>query len=416
MNNSIAILFYLRKSKKNKQGEAPIYLRITTDGKRSDFSTRRFIDPVQWDANTGRGKGSAEVVKTLNNYLLSLENKAYKEYNILISKGDSISSDLLRNKILGIREPFKLLLEVFQYEIDQIKEKVGGEYAPATYDRYRVAKKKLHSFIKHEYKKDDMQLEDLNHQFVTTYEFYLKTHRKNSHNTVMKDIKILKRIIKICISNQWIQRNPFVNFRCTYKDPKRGYLTQEELDSIENKQFSIHRLDVVRDIFIFSCYTGLSYADIALLTPSDIQNGIDRERWIIVDRLKTGTRSPIPLLPKALAVIEKYKDYPVNNNNETLLPIFSNQRFNSYLKEIADVCGINKHLHFHLARHTFATTVTLSNGVPIETVSKMLGHLSIRTTQIYSKVEDTKISQDMKVLKEKIAAVKEVKPMSKPAN
>ncbi|MCD4728958.1 MAG: site-specific integrase [Bacteroidales bacterium] len=204
----------------------------------------------------------------------------------------------------------------------------------------------------------------------------------------------------MAIANEWLQRNPFMNFKCSYKDTNRGYLTQEELDKLEAKEFSIKRLEIVRDIFIFQCYTGLAYSDVERLTPDDVSTGIDGEKWIIIYRQKTGGRSPIPILPRALEIINKYQDYPENENSGKLLPVKSNQKINAYLKEIGDLCGIDKNLSTHLARHTFATTVTLAHGVPIETVSKMLGHSSIRTTQIYSKVIDNKISADMVKLKE----------------
>jgi site-specific recombinase XerD len=218
----------------------------------------------------------------------------------------------------------------------------------------------------------------------------------------MKHIVRIKKIVSMALKNDWLDKDPFINYRASYEEVNRGYLTREELEILEQKEFTIPRLAKVRDVFIFCCYTGLGYADVEKLTPHDITTGIDGEKWIITFRKKTNHRSPVPLLPKAIEIIDKYKDYPENAAKGKLLPMGSNQRMNGYLKEIADICGISKNLTTHLARHTFATTVTLANGVPIETVSKMLGHSSIKTTQIYSKVVDSKISDDMSLLKKKL--------------
>ncbi len=216
----------------------------------------------------------------------------------------------------------------------------------------------------------------------------------------MKYIKRLKKVVNFAIANEWLSRDPFMRFSCTYKEVKKEFLSIEELAVIEQKEFTIKRLEQVRDIFIFCCYTGLAYADVEKLSKDDLRIGIDGENWIIIYRQKSGGRSPIPLLPQAFSIISKYKGNPEADAKGKLLPVNSNQKMNGYLKEIADVCGITKNLTMHLARHTFATTVTLAQGVPIETVSKMLGHTSIKTTQIYSKVVDSKISSDMMKLKE----------------
>jgi len=402
MEKSLSILFYLRKSKKNKQGEAPIYQRITIDGKRCDFTTHRFVNPNQWDNVSGRVIGTKEKTRVINNHLSDLENKAYQEYNIMISTGKDITPESIRNKILGVKERQRSLLELFRFHADQIKDQIGSGYCEGTYKRYVVTIGKLERFLLHQYKQPDIPLTDLNHEFITGFDFFLRTIDKINHNTVVKYMKVLKKVVNLAVANEWIPSNPFSQFKAAYKDPNRGFLTAEELETIGKKRFSIPRLAIIRDLFLFSCYTGLSYSDIFALTPDDVQPGIDGEKWIIVNRLKTNERSPIPLLPQATEIINKYQDYPVNSSAGKLLPMKSNQKMNAYLKEIADLCGIKKDLSMHIGRHTFATTVTLSNGVPIETVSKMLGHTSIKTTQIYSKVVDTKISQDMKILKEKM--------------
>jgi site-specific recombinase XerD len=229
----------------------------------------------------------------------------------------------------------------------------------------------------------------------------LRSVRKCANNTAVKYIKNFKKIIRICISNGWLDKDPFVNYKSKIREVEREFLSIGEIDDIYSKNFINQRLGLVRDIFVFACFTGLAYIDVKQLTLSNISIGIDGGRWIYTHRQKTETASRIPLLPIPEEIIQKYATHPICLNEERLLPILSNQKMNAYLKEIADVCGINKELTFHIARHTFATTVTLSNGVPIETVSKMLGHTNLKTTQHYAKILDIKISNDMMLLKEK---------------
>ena len=212
----------------------------------------------------------------------------------------------------------------------------------------------------------------------------------------------LKKIIRQCVANDWLDKDPFKSYKITTKETHRNFLMEDELETLIKKNISVPRLDQVRDIFLFSCYTGLSYTDVMALTRNNISIGIDGEQWIFTTRAKTDTTSRVPLLPVAKNIIEKYSNRPDIINSGKLLPKLTNQRLNSYLKEISDVCEFKKTLTFHCARHTFATTVTLTNGVPIETVGKMLGHKSLRTTQIYAKILDTKVSSDMQILKQKL--------------
>jgi len=225
------------------------------------------------------------------------------------------------------------------------------------------------------------------------------------NNTLMKHIERIRKIVNLAIKNEWLERDPFMKYKLAFTRTTREFLSADELASIEAKEFSISRLQFTKDLFVFSCYTGLSYIDSFNLTLQNISLGIDGEYWITTYRQKTDQPVRIPLLPKAMAIIEKYKDHPAVIANGKLLPGYANQTLNTYLKEVAGSCGIEKNLTFHIARHTFATTVTLTNGVPIETVSKLLGHRSIKTTQIYAKVIEWKVSQDMGILRSKLAGI-----------
>src|SRR5690606_26327769 len=236
----------------------------------------------------------------------------------------------------------------------------------------------------------------------TEFEHYLLTIDKLQSNTAHRYIKNLKKIMNMAVGLDWIPSNPFNQFKCSYSNPERKILNQDEINTLLNKKLHSPRLEEVRDVFIFCCYTGFAYSDAYQFNHNAVMKGLDGNLWLSTLRQKTGTKESVPLLPVALQIIEKYRNNEYCTKYDKLLPVNSNQRYNAYLKEIADICGINKKLTSHIARHTFATTITLANGVPIETVSAMLGHSSIRTTQIYAKVVEQKVSDDMQKLKERL--------------
>ena len=261
--------------------------------------------------------------------------------------------------------------------------------------------KHTRNFLEWKYKLQDISVKKIDHDFITSYEFYLLSERKCANNSAVKYIKNFKKIIRICLASGWITRDPFVNYKSKVKPVERVYLNDEELQAISNKTFVAERMNQVRDIFIFSCFTGLAYVDVKKLRRSEIVKGGDGQMWIYTKRQKTSTPTRVPLLPSALTLLNKYASHPACSNEDKAFPVTSNQKMNAYLKEIADICGINKDLTFHIARHTIATTVTLLNGVPIESVSKMLGHTNIKTTQHYAKILDIKVGADMALLRDK---------------
>ena len=395
------ILFFIRKDKANSEGEAPIYLRITVDGVRSHYAVKRYIHPNRWDSKANKAKGSKEDARQLNEYLDTLRNKVYEIHKDLIDHNITLSAVKIKNRLAGHDPDQKSLLEVFRDHNQSIKELVNIDYAPATITRYQTTFDHVVNFMSDKYNIQDIYLKELQFAFITDFEHYLKTVRKCGHNTTLKYIRNFKKIINLALKNGWLDKDPFKNYKGRLHEVMRGFLTEEEMLLIEEKEFSTARLEQVRDIFIFSCYTGFAYVDVAKLTKDEINTGIDGDKWIFTERTKTKIQVKVPLLPKALEIIEKYDNHPEAVYKGTLLPVLSNQKLNSYLKEIGDVCGIKKNLTFHLARHTFATTVTLPHGVSIETVSSMLGHKNFRTTQVYAKVVEQKVSEEMKVLKDK---------------
>ncbi|MDB5125275.1 MAG: integrase family protein [Mucilaginibacter sp.] len=405
MKTNFSLLFYLKKQKVYASGPMPVYMRITVNGKRAEVSAGRDCEPSGWNSHAGRGIGTKSETRALNSYLDTLQTKVMNAHQQLIGAGKEITAEKLRDQFIGRVERAYYVVALFNEHNDQVKALIGNGFEANTLKSYRSSFKHLSAFVQHHYGIVDMDVKNLNHAFIVNYEFYLKTVCKCSGVSAAKYIKHLKKIVNNCLANKWLSDNPFINYRSKAKAKEKEFLMPQELEAIAIKSVTIDRLAQVRDIFIFCCYTGLCYADVQKLQRHQIATGIDGEQWIFTTRQKTDTSSRIPLLPVAADIVNKYADHPQCSNKNLVLPVLSNQRMNSYLKEIADICGVTKILTFHMARHTFATTVTLSNGVPLETVSKMLGHNSIKTTQHYAKILDLKVSQDMAALKQKYAGI-----------
>lgn len=402
--NTFGVIFYLRKYKA-KNGKAPIYARVTVNAARTDISMKMDIEPDSWSEAKGMAKGTRQELKSLNSYLEQVRARIVECYQELHIKKQPITADAIKNLYLGVEEKQYSLLELMEYHNNYERQRLEW----GSIKNHYTTQKYIKRFLNERLKVKDIFLSQLQYKFLTDFEMFLRNQKPKgllracNNNTVMKHIERLKKMVNMAVQNEWLEKDPFAKFKKTFTKYTRGYLTQEELERIEQREFSIARLQQVKDLFVFSCYTGLAYIDVMKLTPSQIRIGIDKEYWLFTSREKTDTSVKVPLLPKAYEIVQKYKEHPTCLVHGTLFPGISNQRLNSYLKEIADLCEIDKHLTFHLARHTFATTITLTNGVPIETVSKMLGHNSIRTTQIYAKVVERKVSEDMQALKKKIA-------------
>ncbi|MBO3116522.1 site-specific integrase [Winogradskyella sp. DF17] len=416
MNKTFGLLFYLKKSKVDAQGKCPIYLRITIDGKRTEISTKRTIEIEKWSVEANKAIGRTEDIRELNAYLDSLTTKVYQSQRDLIQDNKEVTTETLKNKFLGVEEKQRTLITIFKNHNKQVEKLVGREFSAGTLERYKTVCKHLKEFMQHQYKVSDIPVNRIDHKYITDFEFYLKTVRNCGHNSTIKYIKNFKKIVRIAIANDWIKKDPFLNYKVRLKEVERQFLSEEEIQTMLEKELHTNRLEQVRDIFIFCCFTGLAYSDVKKLSKDNLVFGIDGDKWIKTKRTKTDTRSNIPLLPTALEIIKKYENHPEAVTKGVLLPVLSNQKSNAYLKEIADLCGINKNLTTHLARHTFATTVTLSNGVPMESVSKMLGHKSLKTTQHYAKILDRKVSDDMAILKQKFADKSNVDASKRIAN
>lgn len=407
VSTTFSLLFWINKAKIN-HNKAPIWVRITVNGVRAEMSIKRNIDPNDWNTEKGQAKGKKEETKNINHNIAQIRTQLYQCYQSMITERKLVTAEAIKNKYLGKEETSQTLMTLIEHHNIQLKNNLEH----GTMKNYITTQKYLQLFLKDHLKTSDIYLSQLTYKFIADFELYIKNyqpldyHKPCGQNTVMKHIERFRKIINIAIKYEWLEKDPFAKFKPVFTKTNKEFLSAQELAKIENKQFSIQRLQYVKDLFVFSCYTGLSYIDVMNLTPNNLSLGIDNRFWIYTTRQKTDDGVRIPLLPTALSILKKYETSPQALAQVKLFPTISNQKLNSYLKEIADLCGIQKNLTFHLARHTFATTITLTNGVPIETVSKLLGHNSIRTTQIYAKVIDKKVSEDMDNLQDRLFPIK----------
>ncbi len=395
MKSTFSILFYLKRNGQKGNGNMPVMGRITVNGQAVQFSAKVEIKPDYWNVKAGKAIGKTSGVQEVNAILESTKTTMTKIYRDLQERETNVTPERIKNVFFGIEIRHHMLLELFKHHNEDVFKLIGISKSKATYQKYEVTRKHLTNFIKEKYNVSDISLKEINNMFISDFEVYLLTTAGCKSNTTAKFMQFFKRIIIIAKSNGWIYTDPFANYKIRIARVDRGYLTQEQLDVIIGKKFALKRLELVRDIFVFSCYTGLAYIDVKNLRQKHIRTSFDGNLWVMTKRQKTDVQSNIPLLDVAKQILEKYKG---TLPDEKVLPILSNQKMNAYLKEIGDLCGIEQNLTFHLARHTFGTTVTLAKGVPIETVSKMLGHTNIKTTQIYARITNSKIGNDMAVL------------------
>jgi site-specific recombinase XerD len=397
-NSRIYLSFFLYKSRKNKNG-TPVYLKISLPNESGQLHTGITVDEKHWNQQKYQLRENKPAHKELNKQLSIFKCNVLAIFTEYQEKDLPVSIEVIKHRMSGENDgEVRTLLEAFKLHNDQLRVKLGIESTRATVAKYESLLRKVTRYIEHQYKRKNIFLKELDHRFIVNFEIFLKTVDGIAHNSAIKYIQFFKKITNMSIAHGWLDKNPFQNFKCSLKEVHRGFLSRDELSKLQAKEIQNQRLSDVRDIFVFSCYTGLAYTDVKALTQNGVVKGVDGNNWVNSSRKKTGVRISVPLLTQAQFILNKH----IPGKNGCLLPVLSNQKVNAYLKEIGDICGIEKNLTFHLARHTFATTVTLSNGVPIETVSKMLGHTNLKTTQIYAKVVDTKISNDMQALQGKL--------------
>ena len=399
---NFSLVVYISRTKTKQNGEVPVLMKININGERVVMQLHRSIHPDQWDGKRSRVSGRSHEATEFNRYIESVLTRARQKYSELITLHETVTPQMLRDLILGVNtaKP-RMVIEVWEDHISGLRKLIGKECTLATCQKYTAAKNHFVNFLKLKYKAADVPIKAVDHYMITEFAMYLKTERGCNFNTANKFLQNLKRITYRCLHHGWILKDPFAGISLKMKEVDRPYLNEEELQKLMDFTSPFDRLNRVRDFFIFSCFTGLAYADVKKLKRSEIEVN-EAGYWIKTKRQKTGGRANIPLLDVPIKIINKYVNIDMLQDNDPILPILSNQKMNAYIKEIADLCGITKILSYHVARHTFATTVTLTNGVPIESVSKMLGHKNINSTQHYARIVDKKVGDDMHLLSKKI--------------
>lgn len=396
-------MFYIRRDKTNKKGEAPVFMRLTINGERADASIKRFIEPHAWNSAKGKANEKCRGGKDLNLYLDAISANILRIQRDFELDKKEVSAQIILNRYLGKEQSDRhTLMEVFRAHNEKCRALSGISLAPGTVIRYETSLRLTEAFLRTTYKKEDCYLDEITHQFVEDYDFYLRTVRRCCHNTTTKYLLNFKKIIRIALAKGWMKKDPFAQVHFHFEPVEREFLEKQELKVLLNKEITITRLAQVRDIFCFCCLTGLAFMDVQQLKPEHLVADIHGKIWIRKARQKTKNMCNIPLLDEAQKIIDRYRDHPYCQTHGVLLPVCSNQKMNSYLKELADICGIRKNLSTHCARHTFAT-LTLASGATIDNVAKMLGHANVNMTRRYAKVLDSSIMRDMEVVAENMA-------------
>ncbi len=397
------VLFFIRKTKLKKSGETPIMLRITIEGQLTELQLKRDVMPTQWNQAKERCTGKDATSMEINRYLQSVKLRLLDIHREMEDAGKLINPMEVKRRFLGLDEKHLMFFEVFQEHNDKCRELIGKDYAKVTISRFDTCLRYFKEMALKKYHLKDIPMKEISHAIIQDYIHFLKAQKDLQENTVIRYMKVVKKITNMALANDWMEKDPFINIRFHEQEVHKEFLTKEELETMQNKVFDVPRLDLVRDIFLFQCFTGLAFIDVSELKAEHLVSDNQGNLWIRKARQKTKVMCNIPLLDIPLAILEKYEGHPLAKKKGTLLPVLCNQKLNSYLKEIADLCGIKKNLTTHTARHTFATTITLANKVPLQDVSAMLGHALTRMTQHYARVLSPSLKEAMDNVKNALA-------------
>ena len=397
------ILFFVLKTKLLKNGEAPVLMRITINGDYDDVRIQRSVPLNLWNAAKGCSKGRDRASVALNAYIAELHARALEKHKELVLEQALITPKLILKRVFGKDTEMRTLLGTMREGIKEMETLAGIDYSPVTINRYKNVVKKLQLLIPSYYGKEDVTFHELTPEFIRAFDIYLKTEAGLCRNTIVRYMKCFKKFTNMALAKEWMRKNPFYGYKMEQDETDPVFLTYDELQTVMKKKFTIPRLELVRDVFVFACFTGLSYIDIKTLTHDKIQRmDFAGEEWIITRRTKPRVSSNVPLMEIAKELIERYKGLA---GGDLVFPMPSNSVCNRHLKQIAKACGIHKEIGFHLSRHTFATTVYLCNGGTIEALSKILGHKHISTTQIYAEVTNRMVSSDFRAISGNLAAM-----------
>ena len=394
------VLFFIRKTKLKKSGETPIMLRITIEGQLTELQLKRDVMPTQWNQAKERCTGRDATSMEINRYLESVKLRMLDIHREMEDAGKLINPMEVKRRFLGLNETHMMFFGVFAEHNDKCRELIGKDYAKVTISRFDTCLRYFKEMALKKYHLKDIPMKEISHPIIQDYIHFLKAQKDLQENTVIRYMKVVKKITNMALANDWMEKDPFINIHFHEQEVHKEFLTKEELEAMQNKVFDIPRLDLVRDTFLFQCWTGLAFIDVSELKPEHLVPDNQGNLWIRKARQKTKIMCNIPLLDIPLAILEKYKGHPLAKKKDTLLPVPCNQKMNSYLKEIADFCGIKKNLSTHTGRHTFSTVIALANNVSLENVAKMLGHTNTKMTQRYAKVLDQSILRDMQNVRE----------------
>ena len=394
--NTLSVLFIIKKAKLLKNGEAPICMRITVNKRVAEVMIKRSIPVDLWNQKKECSKGKDRVATELNHYINTVRAKVLQIHRELEIDNKPITADIIKDCFYGRDKVQRSLLEVYAEHNEKCRALIGKEYTESTVTKFDTSINRLKEYIRSRYHRNDIMLAELDGQFIRDFDFWLKTDKHCQNNSALKHLKNLKKVVRIALANDWIKKDPFYGIHFKQEEVNVEFLSREELDILMNKEFAIKRLEQVRDIFIFCCFTALAFVDVQQLSREHLIKDNNGALWIRKARQKTNQMCNIPVLSIPQRILRKYEDNAECIKKGVLLPVISNQRMNAYLKEIADLCGIAKRLTTHAARHTAATVVFLANDVSMENVSKILGHSNIRMTQHYAKVLDSSIMREMR--------------------
>lgn len=411
MRSTFNVLFYIKKSQPKKNGLCPVMGRITIDGKAVQFSCKFDIDPKFWDAAAGRASGRSEQAREANRLLDQIGASLTKQYKEILNRDGYVNAEKVKNAYLGLDARYETLLKVFErHNEDMEKMYQAGSRSWRTLYKYQNVYKLLGEFIKYRYNRTDIALKEIQPAFITDFEFFLRTEKGCGSTTIWVYMMPLRRMITIAINNGWLQRDPFFGYSISPEVADRGFLTKEEIKMLMDASFKKKDRELVRDMFIFCCFTGFAFTDLYSMTIDNLQSSFDtKHQWIVKRRDKTNVASTVPVLEIPLKILEKYKGLAEGNK---LLPVPCYEKSKFLLGEVAKEAGLEKHITWHLARHTYATEICLTNGVPIESLAKMLGHKNIRTTQIYAKITHEKLSHDADLLANRLNGIEQFKAAS----
>ncbi|KAA6335164.1 Tyrosine recombinase XerC [termite gut metagenome] len=400
--STFSILFYLNTSKKKKSGKCPIMGRISVDGENKAFSTGMDIEPKQWDAGKGMTVGKSDEVHTINKQIETLKSDLEQHYRNMVENQGFVTAELLKNALRGIGTVQNTVTQEFAELVEEKRKSIGIRIVASSFCIYPAAYRHFKGFLKHKYNANDIPFSMVTGAIVEEYDYYLKIDARLSPRTAKATMKPFRTVAMRAFNKGLLRNDPFFDYTFEKIISNPRWLSHDEIDRLIKLEIKSRAQDFVRDMFLFSVFTGISYIDLKNLQHSDIKQQEDGSLWIILNRQKTGAASYIPLLDIPKKIIDKYRDTKFSGDDGRIFKIRSSASVNEHLKELAKSAKINKRLVYHTARHSFGTAICLSQGVPIETVSRMMGHLSIKTTQIYAEATCTKINEDMTKLARRI--------------